>query len=185
MTAIRDYLPSGPLVLDTSAVINILGCGHVDAVFEGLRDECLLEEHALGELTRHPVRGISHTDEIERLAQAGHLRIVRMDDAEYEIYLSLVQGPLGSRLDAGESASIAIAVSRRLGVILDESKARRIFAARPDRTEHASTLKLLFSVAYNSSWTVDHLTTVIASAKAHARLGVPKDDLHLLSLLSL
>lgn len=108
-----------------------------------------------------------------------------MNDGEYETYLNLIQGSLSTRLDAGESASIAVAVSRGYGIILDESKARRIFAALPNRTQYASTLKLFFSVAFKMSWNIEQLSAVVAAARMHARLGVPKDDRHLLTYISL
>ncbi|NGZ85909.1 hypothetical protein [Duganella aceris] len=47
-----------------------------------------------------------------------------MSDEEYERYLSIVQAPLGQRLDAGESATIAVAEARQLVAVIDENKAR-------------------------------------------------------------
>lgn len=122
---------------------------------------------------------------LARLEKNGVLRIERMNDTEYQTYLSLIQGSLSSRLDSGESASIAVAISRGYGIILDENKARRIFAALPNRTEYACTLQLFFSVAFNMAWPVEQLSYVVAEARRYARLGVPKDSQHLLASLAL
>lgn len=185
MSLLRNYLPVGPLVLDASAIINILGCGFTDEVFRGLSRECIIEERALEELRRHPVPGQSHTAVVADLQNAGLLRVERMTDAEYLAYLDLIQGALSSRLGSGESASIATAVSRGYAIVLDDGKARRVFGARLDKTPCISTLKLLFSVAFLMGWGHSRLADAVASARAHARLGVPKEDRDLLSYLSL
>ncbi len=181
---LRDYLPAGPIVLDASAIINLLGCGETTAVFAGVTSECIVEQRTLGEVLRHPIPGRSHTEEIQNLRDEGRLNVVRMNDGEYDVFLSLIQGSLSTRLDTGESAAIAVATSRRYGVVLDEAKARRVHAEMPDQIGHISTLKLLISAGYNNSWTPSHLWDVVQSSMQYARLGVPKEDRHLLASLS-
>lgn len=175
MTFFRDYLPAGPIVLDASAIINVLGCGRTEEVFRGLGRECIVEERTLKEIVRHPIPEASHSQVIGNLADSGLLRIERMNSKEYEIYLDLIQGALPNRLGTGESASIAVSLSRRYGIILDDAKARRIYAALPGASVQNSSLKLFFSAAANMAWHKDRVLEIVVSARQYSRLSVPKE----------
>lgn len=176
MSLLIDYLPAGPLVLDASAVFNILGCGQTRKVFETLRGPCLLEERTRKEIKRHPIPGLCHNGVLEELEAAGLVRFERMTADEYEMYLSLVQGALSTRLGEGESAAIAVASSRRHVIVLDDNKARDIYRQRFGNDACVSSLKLFLSVAHRGTWSVADLQEVIDTAGKNARMAVPKDE---------
>jgi predicted nucleic acid-binding protein len=172
---LSDYLPLRPLVLDASAIINLLGCGDMPGVLKALGVVCLVEEKTLGEVERHPVPGHDHRPVIRALLQTGALKVERMSGPEYEIYISLVQGNLAGRLDDGESAAIALA-SRGFPVVIDENKARRVLAQRFPGTPFCSTFRLLLTAGQRASWPLEAVQHLVLSARRHARMGVPREE---------
>ncbi|MGE4242092.1 hypothetical protein [Ramlibacter sp.] len=178
MTLLNDYLPIGVTILDASVLINLLGCGQCVAVLEGLGEKCLMEERTLKEVCKHPIPGFDHAETLRILRSSGTLEEVRMTDEEYETYLTFVSGPLGTRLDDGESA--ALAISRRgASIIIDERKARRRIVADSTFASGvavASTLQLMLTSGHRQAWTVRKIQELVNSARQHARMGVPKED---------
>lgn len=170
-----DYLPLRPLVLDASAIINLLGCGDMPGVLRALNVVCLVEEKTLGEVERHPVPGYDHRPVMSALQKSSALKIERMSGPEYEIYISLVQGNLTGRLDDGESAAIALS-SRGYPVVIDENKARRVLTQQFPGTQFCSTLRLLLTAGQRESWSMEAVQNLVLSARRHARMGVPREE---------
>ena len=185
LTLLNDYLRRGVVILDASVLINLLGCGECVAVLEGLGEKCLMEARTLKEVRKHPIPGFDHAQILRALFSSGTLEEVRMTDVEYEKYLTFVSGPLGTRLDDGESAALAI-TGRASSIVLDERKARRRAAGDPliaHSMTVASTLQLMLTSGHRQSWSVQKVRDLVASARKSARMGVPKEDLALLEVL--
>lgn len=179
----HDYLPKEQLVIDASFLINILACGATAEIFSTLPQPCLVEEKVVGEIRRHPITSLCHVAALEALERSEAIRTVRMTDEEYGGYLSIVQAPLGQRLDAGESATLVVAKTRSLAVVLDENKARSFARERMPSLSVASTLKVFVSAAYRLNRDFDFLRNVVQHARLHGRMGVPKDEKELLSFI--
>ena len=177
-----DHLPRGPVVLDASAIINLLGCGEIEAVLRALGEVAMVEERTLGEIQRHPIPGQAYGPVLEQLRKAKSLKLARMTAGEYEIFLSLVQGELASRLDGGECAAIALAV-RGVPVVLDENKARRLVVKKFPNQSFCSTLKLLLTAGTRAAWPLESVQRLVLAARVHARMGVPREERVLLSEL--
>lgn len=182
MTLLSDHLPSGTLVLDASVVINLLGTGQPLEVLAGLRQRCLIEQKTLHEVKRHPIPGFKLEERMDRLFHDGLLEVVRMTDAEYEVFIELVHAPLGVRLGDGESAAIAIA-SRGAGIVLDEKRARRRVAEMLPALATVSSLRLVLTSAHRQNWTEREAAELVALARLHSRMGVPREDAPLLAQL--
>lgn len=180
MNWLRDYLPPKALVLDSSALINILGCGAAEQVFSSLRFPCLVEEKVLAEITRHPVPGFSHVEAMDALVQSARIEPCRMDAREYAIFISMSQALLAKRLGAGESAALAVASHRNLAAVLDDNKARSVRATLFPNLETISSLKLLLSASARLGWSRGFLGEVIGAALKNSRMGVPRDEKALL-----
>ena len=176
MSWFRDYLPDRQLVLDASALINLLGCGAAGDVFKAQTGPCLLEERVIAEIRRHPIPGLCHEKALSELEESGFVGRTKMDVTEYSHFLSLVQAPLGQRLDSGESASLAVAHNRSLTVVLDENKARSFTANHLPRVTYVSTLCLFVSAAVRSGWSRSRLRELVTSARVNARMGVPREE---------
>lgn len=185
LTLLNDYLPSGLVVLDASVLINLLGCRECVAVLEGLRTKCLMEERTLKEVRKHPIPGCDHAEPLRTLISSGTLEEVRMTAEEYETYLTFVSGPLGTRLDDGESAALAIS-GRASSIVLDERKARRRAAGDakvPKGLAVASTLQLMLTSGHRQAWSIQKVRDLVAAARENARMGVPKEEATLLDEL--
>lgn len=180
MSWFRDHLPAGQLALDTSVLLNVLGCGAIEDVLGGLGGPCLVEDKVLGEMQRHPVPGLCHLTELEALMKSGHLARVTMSGMEYVHFLSMVQAPLGRRLDVGESATLAIAHSRGHGVVMDENKGRRYVADHFPAIPVVSSLMLFISATARLGRDRTFLRGVVDSARRTARMAVPKSERDLL-----
>lgn len=175
MSLLFDHLPPGPLVLDASAIINLLGSGDMPGVLHALGAACVVEERTLKEVQRHPVPGQDHGPVLDGLRRLGVLKVERMTSVEYDVYLALIQGSMAARLDNGESAAIALA-SRGYAVILDENKARSLVARDHPNIHFCSTLALLLSAGKRGSWSVDRVQQLVLAARRNARMGVPRGE---------
>jgi predicted nucleic acid-binding protein len=172
---LSDPLARGPVVLDASVIINLLGCGEMRAVLLALGVPALVEERTLQEVRRHPLPGQDHRAELDGLVAQGLLYVERMTDAEYEIFLGLVAGARAGRLAVGESAAIALAC-RGHTVVLDENKARTIVARDFRHLALGSTLQTLLTAGCRGGWSVERVQGLVLAARRHARMGVPKDE---------
>ena len=182
---LNDYLPKGVAILDASVLINLLGCGECVSVLEGLGEKCLMEERTLREVRRHPIPGCDHVAALRALLSSGTLEEVRMTYKEYETYLTFVSGPLGTRLDDGESAALAIS-GRASSIVLDERKARRRAAGDATVAKDvtvASTLQLMLTSGHRQAWRVQKVRDLVTASRQNSRMGVPKEDMALLEEL--
>jgi hypothetical protein len=141
-----------------------------------------MEQRTLKEVRKHPIPGVDLNAPLSDLFAAGTLEEVRMTEDEYETYLTFVSGLLGTRLDDGESA--ALAISRRgTSIILDERKARHRAGECAGAVVVASTLQLMVTSGHRQAWTVHRVRNLVAAARVHSRMGVPKEDSALLEQL--
>ena len=182
LNLLNDYLPSGKAVLDASVIINLLGTKEPVEVLGALGHTCLIEQRTLREVCRHPVPGLLAEPVLADLVSRGLLEVVRMTDDEYEIYLSYVSPPLGTRLDVGESAALAIA-ARSACVVIDERRARRRAAATAPNIVVVSTLQLVLTSAHRAGWGVARAKNLVEQAIQHSRMAVPKEEIDLLDSL--
>lgn len=105
-----------------------------------------------------------------------------MNDEEYETYLTFVYGPIGARLDDGESAALAIS-GRGSSIVLDERKARRRAAGGAINVTVISTLRLMLTSGHRQAWSVQKVRDLVLEARQNSRMGVPKEDFTLLEEL--
>jgi predicted nucleic acid-binding protein len=182
LTLLNDYLPTGATILDASVLINLLGCGQCLGVLEGLGEKCLIEERTLREVRRHPIPGCDHVAALRALLSSGKLEEVRMTEEEYEKYLTFVSGPIGARLDDGESAALAIS-GRGSSIVLDERKARRRAVGDAKGVAVISTLRLMLTSGRRQAWSVQMVRDLVSAARQNSRMGVAKEDIALLEEL--
>lgn len=182
MTYLSDNLPKGSPVLDASVVINVLGTGAAAGVLAGLGHPSIVEERTLREVLRHPLAEMDLPSALQDLRKREYLQVVRMSDAEYETYLQLVSGSLGTRLGVGESAAMAIA-PKGACLVLDERKARRRSASLAPPPMLASSLQLVFASAARQGWSASRTRELVASARLHARMSILKEETPMLDAL--
>jgi predicted nucleic acid-binding protein len=178
-----DDFPVGPLVLDSSAIFNLLGCGKPVEVVQALGVSCLIEERTLAEIKRHPVSGMCHKEVLSALMQKAKVETYRMSAEEYDLYLTLVSGKPSECLGDGESAAIAAAVFQKRAVILDDGKARRIHGSRFATTPVASSLRMFLAAGKLQRWKTEHIRELIYAAQLNARMNIVKSEAGLFASL--
>lgn len=172
-------------VLDTSAVINLLGTAAAPGLLRGLACPCLVEERAFSELRYHPIPGNDIATELEQLVTQNLLTRVRMSDAAYEVFLQLAGVSGVGGLGIGESAAIAVAQELGGTVVLDDRKARKRAEAGFPALHLSSSTSLFLQSAASSKMPDEELCGVFKSAQANACMGVLKDERHLVAHLKL
>ena len=163
--------PSGPLVLDASVLFNLLGTGMPKELLQALAVPCWVEERTAAEIRRVPGQR-TESAPLQPLLDNGCLKLCRMSERAYETYLSLLSDPSADTLDDGESAAIAIAVEGAGSVVLDDKKARRIFATRFPGVASGTSLSLIIEAARRAAWSEEKLRNAVTLACDVSRMAV-------------
>lgn len=180
-----NFTLEGQLVLDASAVINLLACGRTTDFINALGMKCVAEERTIREVIRHPIPSKNLEETMDKLFTSNLLTVVRMNDAEYELYTDFVTGNLATALDDGESAAIAIAAHRNLPLVIDDKKARTLFTKRFPAHSYMSSLCMLVVSGQRLGIASSELKASISSARKYARMNVVRGERDLLESLGL
>jgi len=172
-------------VLDTSAVINLLGTAAAPRLLRGLATPCLVEERVISELKYHPIPGKNLIAELEQLQAAALLTRARMSDAAYEVFVGLAAVSGVGGLGIGESAAIAVAQDMSGVVVLDDRKARRKAQAAFPTLRIASSTQVFLDGAAGAKMPDTELYDLFRAAQASACMGVLRDDKPLIAHLKL
>jgi predicted nucleic acid-binding protein len=163
------------LVLDASALINLLGTGIAGELVKAANRRMLVEDYAFEELRRHPLPEQDIRSEIAALLVSGLLQRVSMEDAARTLFRELTDGDLTAGLDDGEAATIAYAMSHAAAIpVIDEKKASAVFAQRWASRTTVDTVTLLGQADVISAFTDEQYSAAIHSALLYARMRVPK-----------
>jgi predicted nucleic acid-binding protein len=130
-----------PLVLDTSALINLHACTYGEKVLQALPNEIVIPKIVAEELEKETSRKGGERSFLTSMAAKKALTVADMTDDEYEWFGNLVAGP--PSLDDGEAATIAIAATRAFHPVIDERKGRTCAAAPPFSLRPSWSLDLL------------------------------------------
>lgn len=160
------------LVFDASTAINLNGTGRAAEILRALRQEVVITDAALGELTEDSQSRRKDGEMVEKLIGTGLIRIEHIANLTQPIFENLVIGHGPDTLDDGEAATIAYAVESGAVAVLDERKARRICTGRFATTKVASTVDLLCHPAVAASLGPIALAEAVFSALQQARMRV-------------
>jgi len=172
-------------VLDTSAVINLLGTAAAPRLLRGLAQPCLIEERVISELKYHPIPGKDLVSELEQLQAAELLTRTRMSEAAYEVFVRLAAVSGVGGLGIGESAAIAVAQELGGVVVLDDRKARKLVQSGFPALKIASSVRVFLGGAAGVQMSDTDLYEAFKAAQANACMGVLKDDRPLIAHLNL
>lgn len=111
-----------PLVLDTSALINLYASSRGEAILAALPMEILVPRTVSDELDRETNRMSGQAGFVAGLAQRAIVRATEMSEGESDLFLELTS--TSPSLDDGEAATLAIAQARGLIAVIDERKGR-------------------------------------------------------------
>lgn len=130
-----------PLVLDASALINLVATSDPLAILNSLVDPVVVEE-AAREVRRNPRTRETGAIVLDPLLASGSLQQVKLTEDDAQHFVDLVGASPPDDLDDGEAATLAYAISRGYAVVIDERKAARVVRERYDHILCVTTVRL-------------------------------------------
>jgi predicted nucleic acid-binding protein len=166
-----------PLVMDASAIINLLGTGMPAPLLRNLGMRVLVAGQALGEVRRHPIPNEPIAPAMAELKPAGLIEEVQLGSAGYSMFLELVANDLSGGLDDGEASTIAAALEHHgeAIIVVDEKKAARIISMRWPERRCVDTVTVLAQARVRKGISDEVFGDALFSALKHARMRVPAD----------
>lgn len=137
-------LPPSGLVLDASTLINFLATEEPLALLQKLDLPFYVPKRVRAEIKKNPRTRKREEGLLTHLIDAEVLRVVSIeeDDDMVEAFFALVGSELEKGLGDGESAVIAYATARSLGLVLDDRKARDLYLEQAHPSNLYSTICL-------------------------------------------
>ena len=161
------------LVLDASAVINLLGTSHAASLLRALARTSVVEQTAWREILRDPLTGKSAAEPLKALVGAGLLERQQLATEAVPVFLDLALAPPPDGLDDGEAATLAHAAHIGGTAVIDEKKAIRICGEKLPKLRVVSTLDLLSHRVVAQALGRPTLADAVYSALKKSRMRVP------------
>ncbi len=163
---------SGPLVADTSALINLNATGHAEAILRACPNKVIAVDTVIAELELGRQTGRSDADGVAALVGAGLLTVVALDQTGLDQFEHLVLGPAVDTLNDGEAATLAYARQAGVVAIIDERKATRIARQKLTSVNLITTVDLLAHAAVEQVLGRPRLAEAVHRALTQARMRV-------------
>lgn len=161
------------IVLDSSAVINILACGQPARFLTALGCSVVIPRQVVDEISREPVQHSDNGDSFPSLLQAGLLLTHDLVDEHYLSFLDLVGAAAPHSLGDGEAATIASAEQLQCAAVIDERKATRIASNRRDANLTICTVDLYVYGFTTARCSRDEVASFVFSSMQYARMRIP------------
>lgn len=110
-------------------------------------------------------------DDIKTPASLDGLPVAELSDSELPLYLELAE-----RLDDGEAASLALAISRSWTFATDDRSARNTGRRRTPPVDVVTTPRLLRLHAEAAHWDATNVKQAIQAVRRQASFEPPRDD---------
>ena len=170
----RHFLDSftGPVVADTSVVINLNATGCSEDLLAALPNQVLIAEQVVRELCDERSRQHRDAELVSRLVDQHLVTVVALGSPGQSHFTGLVSGSAASTLDDGEAATIATALERGGLTLIDERKALRICASQFEELLTGSTVDLLRHPQIQGTLPREELADAVFNAAYRARMRV-------------
>lgn len=163
------------IVLDSSAVINILACGQPARFLSTLGCSVVVPHQVVAEVSRDPVQHIDNGDSLSGLLESGLLLPHELVDEPYLKFLDLVGAAAPDSLGDGEAATIASAEQLQCIAIIDERKATRIARSRRTIDLTACTLDLYDYALAAAKYPSEDVALMVFNSMQYARMRIPPE----------
>lgn len=173
MTCANFPNDAGPLVLDTSVLINLHASRAGEQILAALPHRLFVPEIVAAELEHETSRQNGEHSFLERLSRTGAVEIGALIGPEIELFTTLTA--ISPTLDDGEAATIAVGVTRSLVPVIDERKGRARAAALMPKHGALWSLDLFVHPQVSRALGAESVTTALFSALREARMRVPDD----------
>ena len=170
------YSFAGPVVADTSVVINLNATGCSEALLAALPNQVLIAEQVMWELQDQRSRQYADAEMLSNLVDLDLIRVMALGETAHEIWAELVSGAAVATLDDGEAATIATALDRGGLALIDERKALRICASQFEELPTGTTVDLLRHPQIQESLPSKELADAVFNAAYRARMRVQHHD---------
>lgn len=166
------YSFAGPVVADTSVIINLNATGRSQALLSALPNQVVVAEQVVSELQDE--RSTQHDDgrELSDLVALELVKVAGLEQKGCEVFADLVSGAAATTLDDGEAATIAAALEHGGLALIDERKALRICETRFTELHTASTVDLLRHPRILETLPREDLADAVFNAAYRARMRV-------------
>lgn len=164
-----------PLIIDTSAAINLSASGCAADIVRALPNRLLAVDAIPAELAEGRRRGRSDADFFNELVSASLIQVVELENPAITVFERLVIGGAADTLDDGEAATIAYAAESDAFAIIDERKAIRICSERFPKLRIACSIDLFMHPDVLRILGRGKLAQAVLNSLHLARMRVPID----------
>ena len=173
--ALRSCLDErpGPVVADTSVVINLNATGDGEAILGALPIRCVIVEEVSRELEAGRRTGRGDADALGALIEQQLVEHAQLGDVGISHFADLVGGAAADTLDDGEAATIACAMERSAIALIDDRKAIRLCAERFPHLAVGCTLDVLAQQHVQTAFG-HRLVEAVFNALDRGRMRVPE-----------
>jgi predicted nucleic acid-binding protein len=169
--------PSGRLVVDASAIINLNATQCAADILYALPERVVVVDIVAGELEGGRKKGRQDAAMLAELNDAGLVDIATLGDSGYLLFEHLVVGPASATLDDGEAATIAYAVEKTLEVVVDDNKARRICREQYSGIPMRCSVEMFQHPSVQKNLGRERLSSAVLNALQTARMRVPPEHM--------
>lgn len=163
------------LVADTSSLINLNGTHRATEILEAIPNSILVPDIVYGELIRGASKGHQDLEAVRLWEERGLVKSVSLGVHGLNLFESLVIGVVGSTLDDGEAATLALASELVAEALIDERKALRIAGELDPVVCARSTAAIILSQEVRCRLGDDGCREALESALQDARMRVPDE----------
>ncbi len=142
-----------------------------------MSEDLVLVDAAYEELVRDRRTGTPLRALLDPLIDDGVIARVMLDPPQTSLWVDLAGAPEPDDLDDGEAATLAFAALAQTAIALDETKARRICAARFPDCAMISTIDVFRRQEVVTALAPDRLTDALLDALMYGRMRVPRDHI--------
>ena len=166
------YSFAGPVVADTSVVINLDATGCSEALLAALPNQVVVAEQVVWELQGQRSRQHADAEMLSNLVGLNLIDVTALGETGHLVFAELVSGAAVATLDDGEAATIATALDRGGLALIDERKALRICASQFEELPTGTTVDLLRHPQIQESLPRKELADAVFNAAYRARMRV-------------
>lgn len=165
---------AGPLVADSSVVINLNATRRAATILEALPNRIPVTEEVRRELRVGDTREHRDGALLDELVAGGFIDAVKLGESGLGDFLGLVSGPASETLGDGEAATIAKSLEAGGLALIDDRKALRICAERYPGLPTSGTVDLLRHPGVLEAFPQPDFADLVFAAVRDARMHVPR-----------
>jgi predicted nucleic acid-binding protein len=163
------------LILDTSAILNLIGTGKPRFVVLNLVAlEVFIPEAVRREVQREPTNDPNST--LASLISDETISIIKCSEEMNQLALELAGAPTPDSLDDGESFAIACAACTGAMIGIDDRKARRVLRTRWPGLQQNFSFELITEAASEAKLPKSEYADLLYSALTNARMRIPAES---------